>query len=94
MELNPDSKTSWDKIKRKTRYSVEFKTDDLIKLAAGKINKMADIKQVPIEITRRDWEIKEAGIGYSRITGSRIPIVSNEQPLPDILAFFHHLSLI
>ena len=58
VELNPDFKTIWDKINRKTRYSVEFKTDDLIKLAAGKINKMADIKQVQIEITSRDLEIK------------------------------------
>jgi len=48
---------------------------------------MADIKKVQIEITSRDLEIKEAGIGYSRITSSRTHVVSNEQPLPDILAF-------
>ncbi|HHT9146652.1 MAG TPA: restriction endonuclease [Candidatus Wunengus sp. YC61] len=87
VELNPDFKTIWDKISQKTRYSVEFKTNDLIKLATDKIKKMADIKQVQIEITRRDLEIKESGIEYGRITSSRTYIVSNEQPLPDILAF-------
>ncbi len=52
IELNPDFKILWDKISQKTRYSVEFKTDDLIKLAADKIKKMAEIKQVQIEIMR------------------------------------------
>lgn len=87
VELNPDFKILWDKIGQKTRYSVEFKTDDLIKLAADKIKKMAEIKQVQIEITRRDLEIKESGIEGGKITSNRTYMVSNEQPLPDILAF-------
>lgn len=87
VELNPDFKTLWDKISQKTRYSVEFKTPDLIKLAADKINKMADIKKVQIEITKRDLEIKESGVVGGRISSTQSYIVSNEQPLPDILAF-------
>ena len=48
---------------------------------------MADIKAVQIEITKRDLEIREAGVGGGRITSSRSYIVGNHQPLPDILAF-------
>jgi type III restriction enzyme len=87
IELNPDFKILWDKISQKTRYSVEFKTEELIKLAADKINKMAEVKKVQIEITKRDLEIKESGIEGGRITSNRTYIVSNEQSLPDILAF-------
>jgi len=87
IELNPDFKLLWDKISQKTRYSVEFKTDELVKLAADKINKMAEVKKVQIEITRRDLEIKESGIEGGKITSNRTYIVSNEQPLPDMLAF-------
>lgn len=87
IELNPDFKILWDKISQKTRYSVEFKTEDLLRVAADKINKMAEIKKVQIEITKRDLEMKESGVEGGRITSNRTYIVSNEQPLPDMLAF-------
>ncbi len=87
IELNDDFKILWDKISRKTKYSLEFKTQKLIDLASEKINKMPEIKAVQIEITKRDLEIKESGLEGGKITSNRIHIVSNEQPLPDILAF-------
>lgn len=87
VELNPDFKILWDKISQKTRYSVVFETDKLVELASAKIKEMAEIKKVQIEITKRDVEIKESGVTGGRITSNRIYTVSNEQPLPDILAF-------
>ncbi len=87
IELNPDFKALWDKISQKTRYSVEFRTDILIERAADKINKMAETKAVQIEITKRDLELREAGVEGGKITSNRTYIVKNEQPLPDILAF-------
>lgn len=87
IELNPDFKALWDKISQKTRYSVEFKTEILIEVAAEKISIMAETKPVQIEITRRDLEITESGVDGGRITSNRTYIVSNEQPLPDILSF-------
>jgi type III restriction enzyme len=87
IELNEDFKILWDKISQKTKYSLEFKTQKLIDLASEKINKMPEIKPVQIEITKRDLEIKESGLEGGKITSNRIHIVSNEQPLPDILAF-------
>ena len=59
----------------------------MIELAASKIISMAEIKAVQIEITKRDLEIKESGLEGGRITSNRTHIVTNEQPLPDILAF-------
>jgi len=87
VELNTDFQVLWDKIRQKTRYSVEFKTSELVTLAAGKINTMAEIKSVLIEITKKDLEIKESGLEGGKITSSRTHLVHNEQPLPDILAF-------
>jgi type III restriction enzyme len=87
VELNADFKELWDKISQKTKYSVEFETPKLIELAASKIKNMAEIKAVQIEITKRDLEIKESGLEGGRITSNRTHIVTNEQPLPDILAF-------
>ena len=87
IELNSDFKILWDKISQKTCYSVEFKTEKLIELAALKIKEMAEIKAVQIDITVRDLEIKESGLEGGRITSNRIHVMSNTQPLPDILAF-------
>jgi type III restriction enzyme len=87
IELNPDFKALWDKISQKTRYSVEFETQKLIELASEKISKMAEIKAVHIEITKRDLEIKESGLEGGKITSNRTHIFSNEQLLPDILNF-------
>ena len=58
VELNPDFKELWARISQRTRYSVEFKTDELVKLAVGKIKSMAETKAVQIEITKRDLEIR------------------------------------
>jgi type III restriction enzyme len=87
VDLNPDFKILWNKISQKTRYSVEFETDKLVALASEKIKAMAEIKKVQIEITKRDLEIKESGVEGGKITSNRTYTVSNEQPLPDILAF-------
>jgi type III restriction enzyme len=87
VELNTDFQVLWDKISQKTRYSVEFKTAELVTHAAGKVNTMAEIKPVLIEITKRDLAIKESGLEGGKITSSRTHLVHNEQPLPDILAF-------
>ncbi len=87
IELNPDFKILWDKISQKTRYSVEFKTPKLVELAAAKIKNMSEIKAVQIEITKRDLEINESGLEGGLITSNRTHIVTNEQPLPDIIAF-------
>ncbi|MFZ4525427.1 MAG: DEAD/DEAH box helicase family protein [Chlorobium sp.] len=87
VELNDDFQALWDKISQKTRYSVEFETSELVTLAAGKVNTMAEIKSVLIKITKRDLAIKESGLEGGKITSSRTNLVQNEQPLPDLLAF-------
>jgi type III restriction enzyme len=87
VELNEDFRMLWQKISQKTRYSVAFKTSDLIDLAAAKIRQMAEIQPVFIEITRHDLEISQSGLDGGRITANRVHVVNNNQPLPDILAF-------
>ena len=87
VELNPEFQTLWSKISGKTRYSVEFQTDELVSKAVGKIKEMAEIKPVRIEVTKRSVDITESGVGGGRVTSNRTYVVGNEQPLPDILAF-------
>ncbi|MBP2640234.1 MAG: putative Type restriction enzyme [Firmicutes bacterium] len=87
VELNPDFKALWDRISQRTRYFVEFKTDTLVERAVNKIKSMAEVRAVQIEITKRDLEIREAGVEGGKITSNRTYIVNNHQPVPDILGF-------
>ena len=48
---------------------------------------MAKITSVRIEITKRELEINESGLEGGKILSNRLYVVSNDQPLPDILAF-------
>lgn len=87
VELNPEFQALWEKISRKTRYSVEFSTDKLVEKAVAKLASMQEIKAVRIEVTKRTVDLSESGVEGGRITSNRTFVVSNEQPLPDILAF-------
>lgn len=87
VELNEDFKTLWEKINKKTRYAVEFETDDLISRAADKIRKMDDIQPVRIYIDKTEVEITEAGVESGRVLSSRVEESRSYRFLPDILAF-------
>jgi len=66
IELNEDFKALWEKINKKTRYSVEFDTDELIARAVEKIKRMERIQPVRILIDKTEVDISEAA--YTLIT--------------------------
>ncbi|WP_423395652.1 DEAD/DEAH box helicase family protein [Burkholderia sp. LMG 21824] len=87
VELNPEFCAIWDRISQKTQFSLEFRTEDLIARATDKLSKMPPVEAVRIEVTKRTVEVTNAGVVEGRIVGTRSYVVSNGQPLPDILAF-------
>lgn len=87
VELNEDFKALWEKINKKTRYSVEFDTGELIARAAEKIKRMERIQPARILIDKTEVDISEAGVQSGKILESRTEYVVNHRYLPDILAF-------
>ena len=87
IELNDDFKALWEKINKKTRYHVEFKTNDLISNAAEKIKKMEKIQPVKILIDKTQMDITHAGIEEERVVFSKTIIARTHRFLPDILAY-------
>ena len=85
IELNEDFKILWDKIKQKTRYSVEFKTEELIKRAVEKISKMVTIEAIRITSEKSAMNIREAGIEKGAILATQSRTVRPFNTLPDIL---------
>jgi len=87
VELNEDFKTLWAKINKKTRYSVEFETEELINKAVEKIGKMEEIQPVRIVIDKTEVDITEAGIEGGKVLDSKMQTVQSHNVLPDILAY-------
>ena len=87
IELNGDFNILWKKIGKKTRYSVEFKTHELVARAVEKIKQMDKIEPIRILIDKTEVDISEAGVEGGMIRESRVSFVTRKHKLPDILAF-------
>ena len=70
-----------------TRYSVEFKTNELIKLGVEKIEEMPGIEPVHIKVSKRKLAITESGVEGGQITRADMAAVGQGYDLPDLLAF-------
>lgn len=84
---NVDFRILWDKIKNKTKYSVEFESAELIRRAVAKLKDMQEIFPVRILIDKTEVDITEAGIESGKVLDSRTEIAKATRGLPDILAF-------
>lgn len=87
VELNGDFESLWQKINKRTRYSVEFKAEELIMRAVEKIRKMETIQPVRILIDKTGVGITEAGVEGLQVMESRTEFVTSHRFLPDILAY-------
>lgn len=88
VELNPDFLALWDKIKHKTRYRIEFSTEELIARAVIKIKDMVEIKPVSIISSTTQAKLTDAGFQEERqIQSSRSQYVESHSVLPDILGW-------
>ena len=85
--LNDDFKALWEKINKKTRYSVEFATADLIARAVEKIKAMDAIQPVRILIDKTDMDINQAGVEGVIVRESRTEFVARHDRLPDVISF-------
>ena len=87
IELNEDFKLLWQKINKKTRYSVEFETEDLIARSVEKLGNMEPIQPVRIFIDKTEVDISEAGVEGGRVLDSKTEVAKTYRSLPDILAY-------
>ncbi|MCP5054840.1 MAG: type III restriction endonuclease, partial [bacterium] len=87
VELNDDFNILWQKINKKTRYSVQFDTAELVSRTVAKIKKMKPIEPVRIFVDKTEVDIREAGVEGVKSFGGRMITARPHNHLPDILAF-------
>lgn len=86
-EADPKFLQIWDKIKFHTKYSVEYKTSDLITLAAKAVKEMPEIKKPTIKSTKKKVLITNEGVDGQLVSDSGNDDYSIAFEIPDMLAY-------
>ncbi len=86
-ELNDDFRALWDRIKHRTRYAVEYSTEDLIDRAAQAIRDMPAIEAPKIVTRTARLGFDAQGLSTTVTAVADAAPEWGSQPLPDILAY-------
>jgi type III restriction enzyme len=84
-ETDPQFLALWERIRARTRYSVDYKTGELITKAAGRIKaKMPAIERPKVALTRAEIAIGTDGV-VGKQTGYRTQTVEAKYVMPDFV---------
>ena len=87
VQLSPEFEELWTRIKHRTRYRVQFDTEELIQNAVKRIDALDGIKPVRLSMTRVGVDITEAGVQADRTLEQRTRDAESVKVLPDLLAY-------
>lgn len=86
-EADPKFLQIWDKIKFNTKYSVAYKTDDLITLAAKAVKNMPETKRPAIKSTKKKVLITDEGVEGQLVSDSGNNNYGLSFEIPDMVAY-------
>ena len=86
-EADPKFLEIWEKIKYHTRYSVEYKTDELITLSAKAVKNMPEIRKPTIKSTKKRVLMNQEGIEGELVSDSIRDDYESMFEIPDMLAY-------
>lgn len=82
--LDPEFEAMWEKISRRTTYSVRFDRDDLVTQAVQAIRQAPQVPPLRVEVTRNNLMLRRGGISSQEL-GSRTTRIEGFE-LPDIVS--------
>ena len=86
-EADPRFLEIWEKLKKKTTYRVDYKTDELIVLASKAINDLPDIKAPSIRSTKVKISMTDDGVG-TMYAGDKVESYGDYSwKIPDVLGY-------
>ncbi len=83
--LDDNFKELWSRIKHKTRYSVDYDTQELIFRASEAVAEMPEIRPPKIVTEKRDLEITKAGVGTQLLSFREEAAAYGTTRIPDLL---------
>jgi len=90
VQLSPEFKALWDRIKPKTMYRVEFDTDELVQRAVATIKKMPKIEAAKIRVTAGQIGVVRGGVTTTAISAAEEQVTFGNRPVPDVLAYLQN----
>jgi type III restriction enzyme len=84
--LDPEFEQLWNRIKARTTYSVEYKTEDLVRNAVKAILQMSKIVPVKIAYAEAKLDVRNSGITSTTLREGTID-VEYRGGVPDIIAY-------
>jgi len=88
--ISPEFQALWDKIKPRTTYRVEFRTENLISKAVETIDKMAKIETQKIHVNVGLLKTQKGGVTTQAVSSAIETPVSTTRAVPDILAYLQN----
>lgn len=86
-EADPKFLQIWEKIKYKTKYNVNYDTDNLITLASNEVKNMDETKKPTVRSTKRKVMITDKGVDGMLVSDSVIDENILQFDIPDMLAY-------
>ncbi len=90
--LDENFRELWEQIGQKTRYRVQFDTNDLVKRAADSIGEMPEINKPRISVDRVELDQSYAGLEADRVLEQKTRELDAQAALPDILAWLQNAT--
>lgn len=86
-EADPKFLEIWEKLKKKTTYRVDYKTDELIILASKSIKELPEIKSPSIRSTKIGITMTDEGIGTNYVGEKLESYAGYNWKIPDVLGY-------
>ena len=90
VQLSPEFKALWDRVKPKTTYRVEFETDNLVNRAVDALKRMEKIEVPKIKVTTGQVGVTKAGVIATAMGAAEERVSYNPLQLPDLLAYLQN----
>ena len=90
VQLSPEFKALWDRIKPKTTYRVEFETETLVRRAVDAIKRMEKIEAPKIRVSIGQLDVKRGGIAATAMSVAEERVSAASYPAPDVLAYLQN----
>jgi type III restriction enzyme len=90
VQLSPEFKALWDRIKPRTNYRVEFETETLVRRAVEAINRMEKIEASKIRVSIGQLDVKRGGIAATAVSVAEELVATGSYPVPDVLAYLQN----
>lgn len=89
-ELDPNFKEIWDRISHKTRYRVEYDTQELIKNSSDEVKKMQEIRRPEIKSVKVGIELEQSGVSTYIVGEKKYEYYDKTPEIPDIIGYIQN----